>query len=190
MENKKLEHLFSEAIDNIYELLDRAAVYDQDSRTYHSLGSEGIASAMRFLVDIGSADLVEESGPRNLRIRRKPVSKAPRFGSSLQELQNEVGEWSWGNFGITHLPYDVAPLLGVIEELGELCHGLLKAAQGIRGEYGKHMEDVADAVGDLVIYLLDFCERNNLDLWGCILRAWSEVRDRDWQKYPKNGRTE
>jgi NTP pyrophosphatase (non-canonical NTP hydrolase) len=114
----------------------------------------------------------------------------PRFESSLRELQNQVGDWSKRNFGDTHLPYDLAPLLGVVEELGELCHGLLKAAQGIRGEYGEHVDKIADAVGDLVIYLLDFCERNNLDLWGCVLRAWSEVRERDWRKYPKNGRTE
>jgi hypothetical protein len=97
MKNKKLGQLFNEAIENIYELLDRAAIYNHESRTYYSLGSEGIASAMRFLVRIGSAELVEDQGPRHLKIKRKPAPGAPQLGSSLQELRNHVWNWSRQN---------------------------------------------------------------------------------------------
>lgn len=102
-------------------------------------------------------------------------------------LQSLVSEWSNHNFP-NNKPH--MPLLGVSEEVGELCHAHLKMEQGIRGNLDEHKAAKADAVGDTIIYLADYCNRNDLSLELCVRAAWNEVKDRDWIKFPKNGKTE
>jgi len=85
--------------------------------------------------------------------------------------------WSIKNFGKQD-PY--LPLLGIVEEVGELCHAHLKMKQRIRGHKDKHEEEAKDAIGDIVIYLADYCDRMEFDLAKCIQTAWQEVKGRDW----------
>lgn len=73
---------------------------------------------------------------------------------------------------------------------GELCHSILKMIQGIRGTEEEHLEAIKDAIGDISIYLIDMCNMLNIDFESVIQETWKVVRERDWQKYPKNGRTE
>lgn len=92
---------------------------------------------------------------------------------SMQQLQTEVGKWSRANFDnqqtkITFMVVDahgpdqrphpahvcleeIAPLLGIGEELGELC------------EAGNNA-DTKDAVGDIVIYVCDYAARSGAKL--------------------------
>lgn len=76
---------------------------------------------------------------------------------SLGQLQKEVGEWSQRNFGdqvskAFRTPlYSIAPLLGIGEEIGELVSS-------------QEEVDVVDAVGDIGVYLLDFCSRDEANL--------------------------
>jgi NTP pyrophosphatase (non-canonical NTP hydrolase) len=102
----------------------------------------------------------------------------------LETLQHDVGTWSRRNFPNNH-PY--SPLLGALEELGELAHAHLKLEQGIRGSTTEHVLAKSDAVGDIVIYLADYCERNNIDLDAAVTNAWNMVKLRDWVKFPKDG---
>jgi len=98
--------------------------------------------------------------------------------ASLDCLQSEVGEWSDKNF-----PDDLSyrKLLGIIEELGELAHAHLKLEQGIRLD--EPLTDMKkDAIGDLIIYLLDYCHKEDLWLTDCIRLAWSKVKRREWRK--------
>jgi NTP pyrophosphatase (non-canonical NTP hydrolase) len=81
-------------------------------------------------------------------------------------------------------------LLGLVEEVGELAHAHLKASQGIRGTSLKHRDDAIDAIGDIIIYLASYCNTNGYDLEQCLISAWDEVKNRDWVKYPKDGKTE
>lgn len=71
---------------------------------------------------------------------------------------------------------------GVGEENGELMHSVLKRAQGIRldeDEVGPEAEQ--DAVGDIIIYLADFCYRRGYDIADCVEMAWyGEVSEREW----------
>lgn len=107
----------------------------------------------------------------------------------LRDLQKQHREWSAHNFG--HIPKDPKhPILGMTEELGELCHAHLKMEQGIRGTKAEHMEKIKDAAADLVVFLCDYCNHMGIDLEGMITQTWEEVRQRDWIKFPKNGRTE
>lgn len=102
---------------------------------------------------------------------------------NLHDLQNDVGDWSHKNFG--NQP-SYRPLLGVAEEVGELCHSHLKTEQGIRTAEN-HQAKKCDAVGDIVIYLADYCYRENISLNECVADAWEEVRKRDWTKNKKQG---
>lgn len=75
----------------------------------------------------------------------------------LRELQEQVGQWSTANFGTEQPPE--YPLIGAGEEIGELTTSVLKQAQGI-GDSEKYDDIVGpeaekDAVGDVMIYLLD-----------------------------------
>lgn len=81
--------------------------------------------------------------------------------TDLNELKREVGSWSIENFGHEQ-PYTF-PLMGVAEEYGELITSVLKQLQGIddaekyEGRVGREAE--MDAIGDIMVYLADFCNR-------------------------------
>lgn len=103
----------------------------------------------------------------------------------LLKLQNEVAVWSKKNFPMKQ-PHQ--PLLGAIEELGELAHAHLKQEQNIR----EHDYDAAikDAVADCIIFLCDYCCQKGINLDYEVYSTWKEVSSRDWIKYPKNGKSE
>lgn len=109
------------------------------------------------------------------------------FSNALLCLQTEVFEWNRRNFPVKST---YQPLLGLVEEVGELSHAHLKHEQRIRGAVSEHIKAKQDAVGDIVIYLVDYCNQNGLDFSYCVATAWNEVRQRDWVKFPKNGRSE
>lgn len=103
---------------------------------------------------------------------------------NLGQLQTEQGRWVAHNFPDEN-PH--SPLLGLAEEVGELAHAHLKNEQKIRGSEAEHKAAAADAIGDIVIYLASYCNRNGFELEACVDRAWAEVRARDWKRYPTNG---
>lgn len=97
----------------------------------------------------------------------------------LRELQEQIEEWTGKNFPSHPLHQ---PILGMVEEVGELSHAVLKREQKIRLDED-HDEGVRDAVGDICIYLMDFCNIEGIDLIDCIEVAWDKVRVRDWEKH-------
>lgn len=105
--------------------------------------------------------------------------------SMLELVQREMRVWQEHNFP-TREPW--VPLLGVGEELGELNHAFIKRAQGIRGSAGEHTEALKDAVGDLLIFLADFCNSQDIDMHQVLWDTWNSVRERDWILYPKTGK--
>ena len=80
-------------------------------------------------------------------------------------------------------------MLGVVEEVGELAHIYLKNAQSIRGmidpEECRYL--TMDAIGDIIIYLMDFCNRENIDIQEALETTWKSVSNRDWKKRPETG---
>ena len=104
---------------------------------------------------------------------------------NLKKFQQEQKKWSERNFPVTG-NHNYRPLLGAIEELGELAHAHLKAEQGIRINQN-HLEAKIDAIGDIVIYLSDYCNKEGLSLHDCIKETWDKVKQRDWNKNKVNG---
>lgn len=96
----------------------------------------------------------------------------------LQSIQKEQAEWSKKNFGEQ---YTWEPLLGVVEEVGELAHAHLKEHQNIRLNE-QHEENAKDAIGDVVIYMLNYCNLRGFDLEEIIKETWNQVSKRNWTK--------
>jgi NTP pyrophosphatase (non-canonical NTP hydrolase) len=106
---------------------------------------------------------------------------------SIFQMQAEHLRWLAHNFP-DQKPYQ--PLLGIVEEVGELAHAHLKAEQNIREASECMIEPRAmmfDAVGDTFIYLMSYCNSNGLDLQTCVEDTWRRVQQRDWQKDPYKG---
>lgn len=101
----------------------------------------------------------------------------------LKNVQEEQKTWAVKNFG--HQP-GWRSILGVMEEVGELAHAYLKNDQGIRISEN-HDEQMNDAVGDIVIYLADFCNNMGIDLEQIVSETWATVKKRDWTKNRING---
>lgn len=110
----------------------------------------------------------------------------PTYSLTFEQLQSQVKEWAEYNFP-NATPYQ--PLLGLVEEVGELAHAHLKAEQGIRGTAEEHHAAKIDAVGDAIVYLADYCWRNNISMQDAIETTWHTVQQRDWQKHRGDGVT-
>ena len=73
---------------------------------------------------------------------------------TLQDLQVCLYDWQNYNFGSDQ--DNELTLLGIFEEAGELCHAQLKLEQNIRGGTELHESEMADAIGDLMIYSMNY----------------------------------
>lgn len=89
---------------------------------------------------------------------RYPVSTM----KTVSQLQDEHAAWATKNFGerrdLRH------PAMGIVEEVGELFHAVLKSEQGIRGTREEHEAAIRDAIGDVCIYAIDYTTRLGLRL--------------------------
>jgi len=73
------------------------------------------------------------------------------MNKTLSEIQAELKVWTIYNFGKQE---SIIPIMGMIEELGELTHAHLKELQGIRKS--DFLADKKDAIADITIYLLNY----------------------------------
>lgn len=102
---------------------------------------------------------------------------------TLGAFQKQVKEWQEHNFP-DHEPWE--PLVGLSEEVGELSHAHLKRYQGIRKDED-HEANGQDAIGDILVYLADYCTQMGWSLQECLDATWQTVRERDWKKDPIGG---
>jgi NTP pyrophosphatase (non-canonical NTP hydrolase) len=100
---------------------------------------------------------------------------------TLDEIQKIVVTWNKRKFG-EHFGSGYRNLLGVCEEAGELCHAQLKGEQGIRHTPEEIIKMKMDAVGDIIIFLCNYCDSQNLSMAECFNTAWNEIKDRNWSK--------
>jgi len=113
------------------------------------------------------------------------------YENTIARIQGERAVWSRHNFPNAGAKEHA---LGVCEEAGELAHAVLKLAPGtadghsIRGDKAALLDEAADALGDLLIYACGVATDLGLSLSDCVNAAWDEVKERDWIKYPTNGK--
>lgn len=99
---------------------------------------------------------------------------------NLQEMQELHKVWAEENFPNT--TWNDA-LMGVVEEVGELHHHLLKQKQEIRGSYEHHEEGAKDSVADIVIFLMHVCTKRGWDFQEVVEGTLDKnVLKRDWIK--------
>lgn len=99
---------------------------------------------------------------------------------TLREMQELHLRWALKNFPNTS--WNDA-LMGVVEEVGELHHHLLKQKQKIRGTYEYHEEGAKDSVADIVIYLMHVCTKRGWDIQEVVEETLDKnVLERDWIK--------
>ncbi len=112
-----------------------------------------------------------------------------RTASRIDEIQAEQAKWAIENFPQSQNAAQwYVPLLGVGEEAGELFHAALKYDQGIRGmSWQATREKEQDAIGDIVVYLMDFCTRRGYNFQDCVEDTWMTVRERNWKERPTTG---
>ena len=103
---------------------------------------------------------------------------------TFRDLQEQQRPWVAHNFPGRDSYY---PLLGAVEEIGELAHAHLKRVQGIRGTDEEHHAAAQDAVADVVIFLADYCSACGYDLQAVMETTWAQVQKRDWRADPQNG---
>ncbi len=103
---------------------------------------------------------------------------------TFNQFQREQKEWAARNFK-GHVAWHA--LLGLVEEVGELSHAHLKTVQGIRDTPHVHYNAKIDAVGDILIYLADYCTMSGINLDQAVTSTWAKVKKRDWAKYPHTG---
>ncbi len=113
--------------------------------------------------------------------------------NAINELQGNLKRWQEQNFeDSTTGPEWMA--LGACEELGELAHILVKSKQKIRqhqsGLDEGALNEVADSVADITIYLMQLCSHLGISFGDELFKTANHVMQRDWKKYPKNGVTE
>ena len=70
---------------------------------------------------------------------------------------------------------DVAQLKKLREEVNELGYSV-----------GKHLSPIDD-IGDIVVVLINFCERYNLTLTECLHHAYNDIKDRTGRINPVTG---
>lgn len=66
-------------------------------------------------------------------------------------------------------------------------HAHLKGEQGIRLSELEVLDKKVDSIGDIVIYLADYCEKNQISLNYAVKITWDKVKQRDWQKNKTTG---
>lgn len=79
----------------------------------------------------------------------------------LRDMQKEQEIWADKNFPGNKM---IHPLVGIIEEVGELAHVVLKETQTIRYTPDVVIAKKKDAVSDIMIFLAHYCTKNSFTM--------------------------
>lgn len=106
---------------------------------------------------------------------------------TIREIQSSVASWVKHNFPSSTAQDEI---LGMQEDLGKLARAYLKSKQKIRGysfSGDKSKREMSDAIGNMMIYMLGFCESVGIDLESEVFSAWEKIKKLDWSADPDSG---
>jgi NTP pyrophosphatase (non-canonical NTP hydrolase) len=86
---------------------------------------------------------------------------------SYPEIEMKVIQWAEAR-RIIQRATPVSQLMKLVSELGELCDA----------EGKQDMPEVRDAVGDVMVCLINYCAIKGIDLTQCLNGAYEEIKDR------------
>lgn len=86
---------------------------------------------------------------------------------NFEELERKVLYWSQERRIIPNAT-PVSQLLKAVSEMGELCDA----------EGKKDRKASEDAVGDILVCLINYCALRNMDMVKCLAGAYDEIKDR------------
>jgi NTP pyrophosphatase (non-canonical NTP hydrolase) len=86
---------------------------------------------------------------------------------NFEQLQTLVLQWSTDRKIIPNAT-PVAQLLKAVSEMGELADAENKGNEA----------DIKDAVGDVLVCLINYCALRNISLVGCLEGSYNEIKDR------------
>ena len=124
----------------------------------------------------------------------------------LNEIQLEVEEWATEKFGERLTAENqlqgmneemgelagwsleqIVPVLHMMRQLGRVNHHDLKRSQHIKGSPEWHDEKIQDALGDIVIYMMNYCSLKGWKLDDIIYETWQRVKPREYIEDPEYG---
>ena len=87
--------------------------------------------------------------------------------TSYSEIEISIIRWAEARGILPHAkPH--AQLLKAVSEMGELADA----------EGKNDLEAIKDAVGDVVVCLINYCALKDIDLTSCLRSAYNEIKDR------------
>ena len=92
------------------------------------------------------------------------------MGIDLPTLDRAIVKWH-NDRNLIDGSTDQAQLAKLTEEVGEL-------ARALRNEKPLANYQTADAIGDILVVLINIAERNALDLRVCLHRAFNDIKER------------
>lgn len=87
--------------------------------------------------------------------------------TTYRELEIEVIRWAEARKIIPNAT-PVAQLMKMVSEVGELCDA----------EGKKNDEAIKDAVGDVIVCLINYCALKDIDLVTCLGLAYEQIKNR------------
>lgn len=92
---------------------------------------------------------------------------------SFEDLRLKVLRWSYARGILEHSTAQMQ-FLKAVSEMGELADGLAK----------NRAEEISDAVGDVLVCLINMCAILEIDPVECLAGAWEEIKDRKGRMLP------
>ena len=85
--------------------------------------------------------------------------------SDMEDLVNKVSQWH-SDRNLTDGSDDKSQTLKLLQELGELSDSVCKE------------KPILDDIGDMLVVMINLCERNNITLEQCLQVAYNDIKDR------------
>ena len=93
--------------------------------------------------------------------------------SSFSDVQNDIIRWSEERRIIPNST-PIAQYMKMVSEIGELSDATMK----------NNMDDIKDAVGDVMVCMVNYCALQDIDIVECMYVAYDQIKHRTGTMLP------